>query len=226
DEINRATPKTQSALLEAMEEQQVTQDGVSRPLPRPFVVIATQNPQRQIGTFALPESQLDRFLMRLQVGYPSPAAERELLRGEQRRSLLENLEPVMSAEQLVAAQRLAGEVYVSDPLLDYLQAIIAQTRNRRDWETGLSPRAGLSLLRASQAYALLAGHDHVEPEHVQAVLPAVVAHRLHPSSHPADASELRSRAAAADARGEAAGSDSSVPAAGPGEQLIHRVAIP
>ena len=178
DEVNRATPKAQSALLEAMEEHQVTQEGETRPLPEPFFVIATQNPSHQIGTFPLPESQLDRFLMRIELGYPAAAAERELYRGEDRRDLLQSLEPVMAVKDLLAVQQRVSHVHVSDPLLDYLQALVAHTRQDPTYGNGLSPRAGLALLRAAQAWALMDDRDHVLPEDLQAVLPGVVRHRL------------------------------------------------
>jgi MoxR-like ATPase len=178
DEINRATPKTQSALLEAMEEQQVTSEGATRPLPEPFFVIATQNPANQIGTFPLPESQLDRFLLRIELGYPDTAAERALLAGRDRRELLAELEPVLSPELLVQAQRLVRTVTVSPALLDYVQALLEYSRRSPRFLTGLSPRAGLALLAAARAWALLAGRDFVLPEDVQAVLPHVVGHRL------------------------------------------------
>jgi MoxR-like ATPase len=180
DEINRAGPRTQSALLEAMEEQQISIDGQTRPLPAPFFVIATQNPLEQIGTHPLPESQLDRFLMCLTLGYPDAAAERELLAGADRRTLLRGLGAVMSAAELQAAQIQATKVHVAPALLDYVQALIAASRNGRWFSTGLSPRAGLSLLRASRAHALLAGRDYASPDDVQAVAAATLAHRLTP----------------------------------------------
>ncbi|CAK0770078.1 MoxR-like ATPase [Gammaproteobacteria bacterium] len=178
DEINRATPKTQSALLEAMEEHQVTVEGETRPLPKPFFVIATQNPAYQVGTFPLPESQLDRFLMRIDLGYPDHGAERALLRGRDRRELLAQLTPAMSPQELTDIQVRVAEVHVSDPLLDYLQALIEHTRHDPRFTLGLSPRAGLALMRAAQAWALFVGRDYVVPEDLQAVLPHVVAHRL------------------------------------------------
>jgi MoxR-like ATPase len=186
DEVNRATPKTQSALLEAMEERQVTQDGETRALPEPFFVIATQNPMRQIGTFALPESQLDRFAMRISLGYPDASAERALLTGRDRRDLLVNLPAVLDAQRLGALQREVPTVRVAEALLDYLQALIAHTRTAPEYEAGLSPRAGLGVLRAAQAWALLDDRGHVLPEDVQAVLPAVVNHRLRPASGDAE----------------------------------------
>ena len=178
DEVNRATPKAQSALLEAMEEHQVTLEGTTRPLPEPFFVIATQNPSHQVGTFPLPESQLDRFLMCLQLGYPDPAAERELFRGQDRRELLEGMSPCLGVEDLVAVQRAVPRVHTSEALLDYLQALVRFSRESPELRSGLSPRAGLAVLRAAQAWALMAGRDHVLPDDVQAVLPGVVGHRL------------------------------------------------
>ncbi|HWI15696.1 MAG TPA: AAA family ATPase, partial [Burkholderiales bacterium] len=178
DEVNRATPKAQSALLEAMEEHQVTIEGETRPLPDPFFVIATQNPSYQVGTFPLPESQLDRFLMRLQLGYPDTDAERALLQGEDRRDVLAVLSPCMAAEDLVRLQREAQQVHVAGPLVDYVQALVAHTRRSPDYVTGLSPRAALALLHAARAWAYMQGRRHVVPEDVQAVLPGVVGHRL------------------------------------------------
>lgn len=182
DEVNRATPKTQSALLEAMEEHQVTIEGETRALPSPFFVIATQNPSYQVGTFPLPESQLDRFLMRIQLGYPDPQAERGLLRGVERRQLLAAMAPCMDAEELRALQRAARDVYASDALVDYVQAIISFTRRCPDFQNGMSPRAGLALLAAARAWALMDDRREVLPEDVQAVLPGVVGHRLRPAS--------------------------------------------
>jgi MoxR-like ATPase len=179
DEINRASPKAQSALLEAMEEHQVTAEGETRALPEPFFVIATQNPQNQVGTFPLPESQLDRFLMRLRLGYPDAKAERELLRGEERRDLLPNLEPALDAPRLIALQKAVPQVGISDALLDYVQALVAHTRQSPKYAQGLSPRAGLAVLRGAQAWAMMQGRSQVLPEDVQAILPAVVGHRLH-----------------------------------------------
>jgi MoxR-like ATPase len=178
DEINRATPKAQSALLEAMEERQVTVDGETRPLPEPFFVIATQNPTHQIGTFPLPESQLDRFLMRIALGYPDRDAERALLEGRDRRALLAELKPVLDPTGLATAQAQVRQVHVAPALIDYVQALVAHTRHAATWQHGLSPRAGLGLLAAARAWALLAGRDHVLPEDVQVVLPTVAAHRL------------------------------------------------
>jgi MoxR-like ATPase len=178
DEINRATPKAQSALLEAMEERQVTADGSTYRLPEPFFVIATRNPQHQIGTFPLPESQLDRFLMQVALGYPEPAEERALLAGGDRRARLDALVPAVTFETLGTLRREVPKVHVSEPLLDYVQALLAHTRDSGHFVAGLSPRAGLSLIRAAQAWALMAGHAGVHPEDVQVVLPSIVAHRL------------------------------------------------
>ncbi|MDH3560142.1 MAG: MoxR family ATPase [Gammaproteobacteria bacterium] len=178
DEINRATPKTQSALLEAMEENQITIEGETRALPQPFFVIATQNPLYQIGTFPLPESQLDRFLMRIELGYPDTDAERQLLRGDDRRTLLAGVEPLISTSQLLELQRQVDSVHAADALLDYLQALLEFSRQSPRFENGLSPRAGLALLHSAKAWALLAGRDLVLPEDLQTVLPAVVGHRL------------------------------------------------
>ena len=178
DEVNRATPKAQSALLEAMEEQQVTIEGVTRPLPVPFFVIATQNPIHQIGTFPLPESQVDRFLMRIQLGYPDAQAERGLLSGVDRRDLVARLTPQMDSAELLALQQQARQVFVSPALLDYVQAILKHTRESARFAHGLSPRAGLALLAAARAWALLDGRGAVIPEDVQAVLPGVASHRL------------------------------------------------
>ena len=180
DEINRASPKTQSALLEAMEEKQVTVEGATRALPQPFFVIATQNPHDQLGTYALPESQLDRFLMRISLGYPERRAERELLASEGRREHADALPAVLSALELAALQQAVGRVHVADPLLDYVQDLIAATRSGRWFVQGLSPRAGIALLRVARAQALIAGRDYVAPDDVQAVLPACTAHRLVP----------------------------------------------
>jgi MoxR-like ATPase len=180
DEINRATPKTQSGLLEAMEERQVTADGVTRALPAPFFVIATQNPAHQVGTFPLPESQLDRFLMCLSLGYPDAAAERALLMGEDRRALLKTIEPVMRPEELLDAQRALRAIHASDKLIDYLQALAQASRSGKLFAEGLSPRATLALLQAARAWAALEGRDHVIPEDIQALLVPVCAHRLRP----------------------------------------------
>ncbi len=178
DEINRSTPKTQSALLEAMEEQQVSVDGKAHALPEPFFVIATQNPSHQIGTFALPESQLDRFLMRISIGLPDAVAERALLAGQSRRELLVQLQPLCSTEQLLVMQRACSSVHVGERLLDYVQGLLAASRSMAGVAQGLSPRSGIGLLAAARAWALLAGRDHVLPDDVQAVLPSVAGHRL------------------------------------------------
>jgi MoxR-like ATPase len=178
DEVNRATPKAQSALLEAMEEHQVTTEGETRRLPHPFFVIATQNPSHQVGTFPLPESQLDRFLMRIELGYPDNEAERALLQGEDRRDLLEHMQPCMDAKNLTGLQQRAHGVHASPALLDYVQALVNHTRRAPAFVNGLSPRAALALLHAARAWALMDGRNHVVPEDVQAVLPGVVAHRL------------------------------------------------
>jgi MoxR-like ATPase len=180
DEVNRATPKAQSALLEAMEEQQVTTEGETRPLPQPFFVVATQNPSHQVGTFPLPESQLDRFLMCLRLGYPDAQAERRLLEGRDRRDLVAALPPSLTPDQLLTLQQAARTLHVAPALLDYLQAILAHSRQTAEFATGLSPRAGLNVLHAARAWALLDGRNFVIPEDIQAVLPSVVAHRLQP----------------------------------------------
>jgi MoxR-like ATPase len=180
DEINRAGPKTQSALLEAMEEQQVSVENETRPLPRPFFVIATQNPSDQLGTYPLPESQLDRFLMCITLGYPDRASERALLAGEDRRAAIGRLEPVMNTTDLLAAQQAVLSVHASNALLDYLQALIAATRNGQWFVEGLSPRAGIAVLRAARAHALLDRRDYVAPDDIQAILAQTIAHRLVP----------------------------------------------
>ena len=185
DEVNRATPKAQSALLEAMEEHQVTIEGETRRLPEPFFVIATQNPSYLIGTFPLPESQLDRFLMRIELGYPDSEAERALLQGEDRRDLLRHLQPSMDPRLLVELQREAQQVYTAPALLDYVQALVGYTRQAPDFVHGLSPRAALAVLRAARAWALMEKRRHVLPEDVQAVLPGVVGHRLARAGDPA-----------------------------------------
>ena len=177
DEINRSSPKTQSALLEAMEERQVTQDGQTYPLPQPFFVIATQNPLQQAGVYPLPESQLDRFLLCLSLGYPSPAAERELLKGQDRRALLKELPAVLDTEAVLLAQQGVKQVYVADVVLHYLQRLVAKTRASQEYH-GLSPRGVLSLQRAAQAHAYVSGHMEVTPEDIQAVFAAVTDHRL------------------------------------------------
>ncbi len=196
DEINRASPKAQSALLEAMEERQVTVDGHTMPLPVPFFVIATQNPQDQVGTFPLPESQLDRFLMRVRLGYPDAAAERELLNGAERRDLVDALGAVLSAESLARLQQRVLDVHVAPALLDYVQALVAHTRHGmrapRDGtgQAGLSPRAAIGLLRCARAWALLAGRSAVTPEHVQAIFASVAEHRFRRSEDPAAAARV------------------------------------
>jgi MoxR-like ATPase len=178
DEVNRATPKAQSALLEAMEEHQVTTEGETRRLPQPFFVIATQNPSHQVGTFPLPESQLDRFLMRIELGYPDTDAERALLQGQDRRDLLDALAPCMEVKTLLELQARTRQIHSSGALLDYVQALVNHTRRSADYLNGLSPRAALALLHVARAWALMDGREHVVPEDVQAVLPGVVGHRL------------------------------------------------
>ncbi len=182
DEINRATPKSQSALLEAMEERQVTTDGESKKLPEPFFVIATQNPSTQAGTFPLPESQLDRFLMRIELGYPDPAAERELLLHGDRRQHLEALSAQLNLRELQQIQSAVDSIRISDPLVDYVQRLVAFTRQGGEFAFGLSPRGALALLQGAKAWALLHNRTHVVPEDVQAVLPACVEHRLRESA--------------------------------------------
>lgn len=177
DEINRSSPKTQSALLEAMEERQVSQDGVTRKLPEPFFVIATQNPTQQSGVFILPESQLDRFLMCLSLGYPSVNAERELLLGKDRRQMLSQITPILDTQSLQQAQAQAKDIYIADVVIDYLQRLVAKTRESRDYH-GLSTRGVLALKQAAQAFAYLGGYNEVTPEDIQAVFAAVVDHRL------------------------------------------------
>ena len=181
DEINRASPKTQSALLEAMAERQVTVEGNARPLPEPFFVIATQNPQDQIGTFPLPESQLDRFLICIELGYPDPKSERALLEGADRREMLDGLKPQMTPSELVQAQRSLQQVRAAPALLDYIQNLLTHSRRAPVFSEGLSPRAGLALLQAARAWALLDGRNHVLPDDVQAVLTPVAGHRLRPA---------------------------------------------
>ena len=180
DEINRAGPKTQSALLEAMEEQQVSVENETRSLPRPFFVIATQNPSDQLGTYPLPESQLDRFLLRITLGYPDRASERALLSGEDRRHAAMRLQPVMRGSELERAQAQVLAVRASDPLLDYLQALIAATRSGQWFVEGLSPRAGIAVLRVAKARAFMAERDYVAPDDIQQMLPQAIAHRLVP----------------------------------------------
>jgi MoxR-like ATPase len=181
DEVNRATPKTQSALLEAMEEHQVTAEGETRKLPVPFFVIATQNPSEQVGTFPLPESQLDRFTMRIELGYPDRGTEPALLSGTDRRDLLETLAPCMSPAELMELQANVNRIHVAPALLDYVQAIVEYTRRSPHYVAGLSPRAALALVHTARAWALLEGRDKVIPEDVQAIVPGVAAHRLRPA---------------------------------------------
>jgi MoxR-like ATPase len=178
DEINRASPKTQSALLEAMEEKQVTAEGQTRPLPTPFFVIATQNPHDQVGTYALPESQLDRFLMRISLGYPDREAERELLSGMDRRSMLETLGAVLSPAELVQVQRQVQAVHAADALIRYVQDVVQATRQTRWFVQGLSPRAGIAVLRAAKAVALMAGRNYATPDDVRRIAVPTMAHRL------------------------------------------------
>ena len=180
DEINRAGPKTQSALLEAMEEQQVSVENETRALPRPFFVIATQNPTDQLGTYPLPESQLDRFLLRITLGYPDRASERALLIGEDRREAITRMPAVMQPGELETAQQAVRQVLASEALLDYLQSLIAATRSGQWFVEGLSPRAGIAVLRVAKARALMAQRDYVAPDDVQAILPQAIAHRLLP----------------------------------------------
>lgn len=183
DEINRAPPKTQSALLEAMEELQVTVEGETRPLPKPFFVIATQNPQEQAGTFALPESQLDRFMMRISLGYPSAEAEKQLLLGKDRRHLLSQLEAHLSPQVLTQVQNLVSDVHASDSVVNYLYRLVDASRKDPARQHGLSPRAGMALLQAAKAWALIDGRKHLQPEDVQAVFPHVAEHRLSDGFH-------------------------------------------
>ncbi len=178
DEVNRASPRTQSALLEAMEERQVSADVTTYRLPDPFFVVATQNPHEQLGTFALPESQLDRFLMRVTLGYPDAAHERELLRNGARRDLLQAIPPALDPDGVIDLQSAVRNVFISDAVLDYTQALVARTRERADLKLGLSPRAGQGLMRAAQAWAYIAGRNAVLPDDIQAVFPSVVSHRL------------------------------------------------
>ncbi len=182
DEVNRATPKAQSALLEAMEEQQVSVDGRTLALPQPFFVVATQNPSNQIGTFPLPESQLDRFLMRIELGYPGEEYEREIITGRDRRSMLPEITPTMTPAELMSLQEAAAAVHMSGPLVDYVQALMRFTRESPDIDTGLSPRAGLALVAAARAHALICERSAVFPDDVQDVFVAVASHRLQPAS--------------------------------------------
>lgn len=185
DEINRATPKAQSALLEAMEEGQVTTEGETRQLPTPFFVIATQNPVSQSGTYPLPESQLDRFLMRISIGYPDAQSEMELFTGVDRREMLTQLQPLINISQLHSLQNQVSEVHASTTVLEYIQRIISYTRYESGYRYGLSPRGGLGLLKAAKSWALVHGRDHLIPEDVQAVLPSVLDHRLDEAEHAA-----------------------------------------
>ncbi len=180
DEINRASPKTQSALLEAMEEKQVTVEGETRALPSPFFVIATQNPHDQLGTFALPESQLDRFLMRISLGYPDRAAERELLNGADRRGMVDAMRNLLTPVDLQSLQQKVMQVHAADPLLNYVQDLVAATRTGRWFLQGLSPRAAIAVVRAARAQAMLSGRDYAAPDDVQSILPQTIAHRLIP----------------------------------------------
>ncbi len=186
DEVNRATPKSQSALLEAMEEYQVTVDGVSRKLPEPFFVIATQNPFHQIGTYPLPESQLDRFLIRISLGYPAREVERQLFSGQDSRALIENLQPVLNGASLILMQQAVDKVSVTDKLYEYLQDLIAASRESSEWLHGLSPRGGLALLKAAKSWAVLENRDYVIPEDIQAVWLSVAEHRLMSQSNSSD----------------------------------------
>jgi MoxR-like ATPase len=181
DEVNRATPKTQSALLEAMEEHQITSEGETRRLPEPFFVVATQNPSHLVGTFPLPESQLDRFLMRIDLGYPDRDAERALLQGADRREMIAGMDACLAPGDLMNLQSMAKTVHAAGPLLDYIQALVEHSRRSPEYTTGLSPRAALGLLHAARAWALLENRDKVVPEDVQAVLPGVAGHRLRPA---------------------------------------------
>ena len=181
DEVNRATPKAQSALLEAMEEFQVSVDGETRPLPDPFFVVATQNPGDQIGTFPLPESQLDRFLMRVEIGYPDEASERQIIAGENRRLMIDEIESVAGPETLVELQKSARKQHVSDPLIDYVQALVRHTRESADIEIGMSPRGAQALVAAAKARSFIENHSGVYPDDIQAVFTSVAGHRLKPA---------------------------------------------
>ncbi len=194
DEINRASPKTQSALLEAMEEKQVTIEGQTRPLPSPFFVIATQNPHDQVGTYLLPESQLDRFLMRISLGYPDRSSERLLLQGADRRSWVNALPSLLTPDELQVLQTKVQTIHAAEPLLDYVQNVLAATRSGQWFVQGLSPRAGMAVLHAAKARALLSGRDYVAPDDVQAILPQTVAHRLTPVGRAGRGSEEQVRA--------------------------------
>jgi MoxR-like ATPase len=181
DEVNRATPKAQSALLEAMEEYQVSVDGETRPLPDPFFVVATQNPGDQIGTFPLPESQLDRFLMRVAIGYPDEVSEREIIAGEDRRLMLDEIEPVAGPETLIELQKSVRKQHISDPLIDYVQALVRHTRESADIEIGMSPRGAQALVAAARARSFIENHSGVYPDDIQAVFSSVAGHRLKPA---------------------------------------------
>jgi MoxR-like ATPase len=183
DEVNRATPKAQSALLEAMEEYQVSVDGNTLPLPQPFFVVATQNPADQIGTFPLPESQLDRFLMRLELGYPNEENERELITGDDRRSILGEAKAIATPDLLLELQASAAKMHMSDPLVDYIQALVRQTRESPEIEIGLSPRGALALAAAAKAHAFVENHSGVYPDDIQAVFAAIAGHRLKPAGN-------------------------------------------
>jgi len=183
DEVNRATPKAQSALLEAMEEYQVSVDGVTRPLPEPFFVVATQNPGDQIGTFPLPESQLDRFLMRIAMGYPDERSERELIAGDDRRIMLRDIEAISNPETLLGLQESVRRQHVSNPLIDYVQALVRHTRESADIEVGLSPRGAQALVAAARARSFIENHSGVYPDDVQAVFASVAGHRLKPAGN-------------------------------------------
>ena len=185
DEVNRATPKAQSALLEAMEEHQVSVDGKTHKMPTPYFVVATQNPSDQIGTFPLPESQLDRFLMRLELGYPNEESERALITGIDRRQLLSEIEPVLNADILLKLQETAAKIHITDPLIDYVQALVRFTRESPDIETGLSPRGSLALVAAARSHAFIEHHSGVFPDDVQAIFAAVAGHRIKAASNSA-----------------------------------------
>ena len=185
DEVNRATPKAQSALLEAMEEHQVSVDGQTHELPTPYFVVATQNPSDQIGTFPLPESQLDRFLMRLELGYPNEENERALITGTDRREMLSEIEPTLNAEILIKLQKSAAQIHMTDPLVDYVQALVRFTRESPEIDIGLSPRGSLALVAAARSHAFIEHHSGVFPDDVQAVFGAVAGHRVKPASNSA-----------------------------------------
>jgi len=185
DEVNRATPKAQSALLEAMEEHQVSVDGQTHELPTPYFVVATQNPSDQIGTFPLPESQLDRFLMRLELGYPNEENERALITGTDRREMLSEIEPTLNAEILIKLQKSAAQIHMTDPLVDYVQALVRFTRESPEIDIGLSPRGSLALVAAARSHAFIEHHSGVFPDDVQAVFSAVAGHRVKPASNSA-----------------------------------------